>query len=407
MVAGQIAKFKTFVNRNQVQGNERNIDYWRKQGWELFTEFVDSKTNVPSKTQEKRSKIQGSSIVLEETPEWLVVIPLDKHASCFHGKHTDWCTAKPNSNYFERYFYSIKVTVIYCLHVATGSKWAIVVHSTTSQVDFYDQSDTKIDAETFRHQTGLDYQKYVDLAFQSDNTSSIKQSRLQYDSALAFIDSKRPFMVVDPKLEQALMFVKDLRLIIDYCRDIKGRWPAVEKMFSRYDTSALQYAKEVVKGRWKEGEAAILMSPASIVEYVKSVLRQRWPEGEAVLIKNPSAALQYIKRMLHDVSEWPEGEQAIASDPQTAWAYANEVLHRRWATGEPAISTVPKLAVDYAYQYIGREWPEAEATIMTDAKSAAMYAIHVRKRRWLAAEGTIASNPTVWASYTTKFNIPN
>jgi hypothetical protein len=28
-----ITKYKDLVNRNQVQGNERNIDWWGKQGW--------------------------------------------------------------------------------------------------------------------------------------------------------------------------------------------------------------------------------------------------------------------------------------------------------------------------------------------------------------------------------------
>ena len=40
-----------------------------------------------------------------ENDDWLVVIPLDKDASCFHGKNSDWCTTKINQGNFEDYFY--------------------------------------------------------------------------------------------------------------------------------------------------------------------------------------------------------------------------------------------------------------------------------------------------------------
>ena len=36
--------YKDLVNRNQVQGDERNIDWWGKQGWENFEKFVSNKS---------------------------------------------------------------------------------------------------------------------------------------------------------------------------------------------------------------------------------------------------------------------------------------------------------------------------------------------------------------------------
>ena len=46
----RIAQFRDLVNRNQVQGNERNIDFWRKQGWDAFQQFVSTKSQQKSIT---------------------------------------------------------------------------------------------------------------------------------------------------------------------------------------------------------------------------------------------------------------------------------------------------------------------------------------------------------------------
>ena len=110
-----INQYKVLCQRNQVVGQERNIDYWRKQGVDAFAKFVQQKLTIPSKTEIKRSKIPGKHIDLVDNDQWQIVIPLDKEASCFHGKNTKWCTTKPNASYFEQYFYDNSVTLIYLL----------------------------------------------------------------------------------------------------------------------------------------------------------------------------------------------------------------------------------------------------------------------------------------------------
>lgn len=101
--------YKELVNRNQVSGNERNIDWWGKLPFDQFKAFVDEKSSEHSPTQLKRNKISGKSINLEENDDWLIVIPLDKDASCFHGDNSDWCTAKRDQSYFEGYFYDLSL----------------------------------------------------------------------------------------------------------------------------------------------------------------------------------------------------------------------------------------------------------------------------------------------------------
>ena len=107
-----IAAYKQLVTKNQVKGNERNIDWWRKQGWDKFNEFVLAKAAEPTKSDVKRKRLVGKSSTIREDKKWLIVIPLDKDASCFHGKDTDWCTTKQFQSHFERYFYEDNVVLI-------------------------------------------------------------------------------------------------------------------------------------------------------------------------------------------------------------------------------------------------------------------------------------------------------
>jgi len=123
-----IDQYRELVNRNQVQGNERNIDWWGKQGWERFRTFVNAKSQQQSITQQKKRKNTGRSHTLAENDRWLIVVPLDKDASCFHGKGTDWCTTKPDHDYFHVYFLNSSATLIYFLQKQTGAKWAASVH---------------------------------------------------------------------------------------------------------------------------------------------------------------------------------------------------------------------------------------------------------------------------------------
>jgi hypothetical protein len=171
-----IAKYKDLVTRNQVQGNERNIDWWGKQGWQNFEKFVNAKSQQPSQTQQKKRTNTGKSHTLAETDKWLIVVPLDKDASCFHGKGTDWCTTKPQHSYFEEYFRDHSVTLIYFLEKATGAKWACAVHSDSND-QWFDINDKEIGNGTFSDQTGIPLDqamKYV--AMVSDKTTDVAKS---------------------------------------------------------------------------------------------------------------------------------------------------------------------------------------------------------------------------------------
>ena len=164
-----IMAYKDLVNRNQVQGDERNIDWWGKQGWKEFKKFVDAMSTRKSKSQKKKNRDVGKSITLEETDKWLIVVPLDKDASCFYGRGSSWCTASKSDNYFNQYFLDDEVTLIYFILKDNANKWAIAVGEDDGTLEgdapaeYYDINDNDGTEEEFIEQTGLDPQVYINM----------------------------------------------------------------------------------------------------------------------------------------------------------------------------------------------------------------------------------------------------
>ena len=164
--------YKDLVNRNQVQGDERNIDWWGKQGWKEFKKFVDAISTRKSKSQKKKNRDAGKSITLEETDKWLIVVPLDKDASCFYGRGSSWCTASKSDNYFNQYFIGDGTILIYFILKDNANKWAIAVGEDDGSFDgeevyfdreYFDIDDNSIVGEEFAKQTGLDPQVYINM----------------------------------------------------------------------------------------------------------------------------------------------------------------------------------------------------------------------------------------------------
>jgi hypothetical protein len=207
-----IDQFRDLVNRNQVQGNERNIDWWGKQGWDRFSKFVSAKSQQQSITQQKKRKSVGKSHNLAENDEWLIVIPLDKDASCFHGKGTDWCTTKPDHDYFHQYFLNNKITLIYFLQKQTGKKWAITAKENGDH-DYFDINDNILNPEQFSSQTGINPEKYINMAIGpgTDANKKVDKSRTdiqaRVDKMFQLLDqfTKGPSGVRDPELENYIV----------------------------------------------------------------------------------------------------------------------------------------------------------------------------------------------------------
>ena len=226
-VADVIAKYKDLVNRNQVQGDERNIDWWGKQGWQSFEKFVNAKSQQQSGTQQKKRADQGKSHTIDETSEWLIVVPLDKSASCFHGKDTDWCTTKPTANHFEQYFRDGNITLIYFLQKQTGRKWAMAVNTEyVNEVEYFDQQDQSLDQEDFDRQTKLRSQKYINMVADGTEVSSkATDARAEMTKDKAQLEDlidrhETNSRENDPQIETLLLKVKDAGQLRRYLKSL-------------------------------------------------------------------------------------------------------------------------------------------------------------------------------------------
>jgi len=223
-----IADYKLLVNKNQFQGQERNIDFWRKQGWEAFAQRVQMTLSQPTKTQIKRKQVVGKSIFVNETDTWLIVVPLDKTASCFYGKNTSWCTTVPTASHFENYFYDRSVMLIYCINKETGDKWAIATHTDLNEIEMFDQNDSAISGGAFRSATGLDPDEIVkqsmDVAYPHAEVER-KDYKFMVDKLTQLYQDHR-FSPRSKSIEDMLLHTKHTKLTRYYLNaNDKGEYP--------------------------------------------------------------------------------------------------------------------------------------------------------------------------------------
>lgn len=215
-----IADFKQLVSRNQIKdANQKNIDYWIKQGWENFNQFVNQAAAVPSKTQITRKKAVGQSINLVDNNEWLIVIPIDKEASCFHGKNSDWCTTKIHQGHFESYFYKSEITLIYCIKKATGGMWAIAAHKKTDTIELFDQNDMGMEADEFTEETGLNPMELRNMALGDAHQPKIQANRDKWKASVELTEQllkQLPKQTRSPEIEKQLTYNKEGNLCVKY-----------------------------------------------------------------------------------------------------------------------------------------------------------------------------------------------
>jgi hypothetical protein len=166
--------------RPKMQPPENNIDWWAKnRNFRNLEDFLKNFEGIPTKSQ--LGKTVGRSKNIIENNDWLIVIPLDKDASCFHGKTTDWCTTKPFQAYYESYFYGSDITLIYCIQKKTGGKWAIAAHKRKLEdSEYFDVNDKDISKSEFEKQTGLSIDKILSIAFGEDVQTEVENSREEY-----------------------------------------------------------------------------------------------------------------------------------------------------------------------------------------------------------------------------------
>jgi hypothetical protein len=298
MITDVFSQFKELVKKNQFKENERNIDWWAKQDFAKLKSAVNTKINVPTKTQLKRSTIEGNVITLRDDSEWTIIIPLDKDASCHNGRNTDWCTAKRDQDYFDDYFYEGGITLIYCINNTTGGKWALTLYPKGQTLQF-DQQDNKIPVRQWERETSL---SIADLIAQTNHHKTEIQAVRHRDM----------------NAKQAFFHARNM---------LKGRFPEGEAKIATNGFYACEYARNILHGRFPAGEAAIATDANNSYLYARYVLKGRFPEGEAKIATNGRNAYEYAKNILH--GRFPAGEEAIAADSEYAGNYTAYVSRHK------------------------------------------------------------------------------
>lgn len=308
-----ISNYKTLVNKNQLQGQERNIDYWRKQGWDLFAQRVSSLQSRPTKSQIKKKQVAGKSIFVEETPQWLIVVPLDKSASCFHGRGTEWCTANPTADHFEQYFYDGNILLIYCLKKETGERFAIAAHKDLTEIELFSGDDNSITKEKFLQLTGLDPIVIRDRAFNVADVSADK-SRNEYKENLAKLNSifwqGGKFSTRTQEVEDLILSTRSPRFSRLYLDKIGNSNYPPEIILSaiRPDESERVYARFF--SYQQNPTPALIKSAVRINPAIARYVDNLDPKIQMELVKKDPTYIEYINNPVKEAQM-----EAISSDP--------------------------------------------------------------------------------------------
>jgi len=314
------SKFKELGKKNLIN---KDISYWIPKGWEKFKAAVDDAEGYgKSRTEHKRSKNAGKSITIHEDNRWLIVIPLDKDASCFHGRNTDWCTAKPTELHFIKYFNENNIILIYFIEKSSNEKYAISFNEDNNQVELFDKNDKSISREDFKSGTGRDPLDIVNLVEDEylEKIKSWKQNQKQEQKeAKADIIKYRDgdyFKKDAPKnkIEHYLRNSRDVDNLSAYIRTFGSDNPEEDilMMDSGLSTQILgDKAPEKVK------RAAINLSPLNIM-YLDN------PSEELQLMGIKS--LSGIRSVFSDPKKEISDKVALAAIDRLRGAYNGEYL---------------------------------------------------------------------------------
>ena len=96
--------FKKLRDRNVITKNEqRNIDFWGKQKFDVFTKFVDALKLKKTKNEKKKlEKIEGAKYITENE-DWKVYHITTHKAAMLYGSGTKWCITEEDGERWNEY----------------------------------------------------------------------------------------------------------------------------------------------------------------------------------------------------------------------------------------------------------------------------------------------------------------
>lgn len=350
-VTNYIQRFRALNNAQRLQGNEKNIDYWGKLDFIDFKDFVEAKEEEKSKTEQR--KAVGQRFDLQAPSGWNFYIPLDKEAACYKAdKATDWCVAKRDWDYFERYIYdpihaeyhfnynSADISefrfLVYVLQNLEKKYWALLFtfslnKNTMVELEIYNQKDTRIELDEFVEDLGSDgdsiyasIHKQVTINLRRIK-EAIEKTKLNSISWLVKNTTKR-----NEELETLLLKSRNTEWIEAYMLNTDTVLLSAARLFATNGELAYRYSDLLPGKMWsgnekiidpkiiQRAEQEICKSYYKIQIYIKRATK-RFPMGERTLLNDPennmtriATVLSHYLRFVKENNQWTEGLEALA-----------------------------------------------------------------------------------------------
>ena len=435
-VKKSLDEYRDLVSRNRFKKEaEKNINYWRDQGWDKFVSRIKQ-----IKTDEENTK--AKLITIQNSNDWNVIIPINKEASVTYGKNTSWCTTKPLQTNYEEYFYDKNVTLIYALH-SSGNGHCAIASYPDGKTEYFNQKDFSITAQDFQDNTGIDPAELINFANSGNTKAMIDKARKEYkDAIIQFKSLLEETPLNHDEIERNLLFTKSSKQCYDYIikyyeTNNKQKVtvpdmiliPAVQSIPTNstegqnqikllgtainFTTMRLAVFNTLLRGDTSyfvadnydlltpEQQKLTAGSPAYAYIHAINVSKGKYPEGEAIIATSPRYSVLYALNAL-DRQPFKAGEPAIATHAQYAFEYARYVLKGEFPAGEPEIATNIVYAYRYAVEAIKKEFPAGEDVIIADGNLSLRYAVNAVKGPFKKGESIIARKPDTASEYATK-----
>jgi hypothetical protein len=335
--------FKDLVNKNKVFGVERDINHWRKIGFDGFKRFVtQTKSEIENaNTKGNRKKaIKAASddiLTVKKTGDMHLFIPLSKEASCFYagGDKTPWCiSTRDGKNHFYRY----TVESGYIIFFLTYSEeiYSLVVNKDMKVIECQD----KLNNNSFP------VGKFLSIA--NVNMDMLKNFiHKHYDEISSKLNSEYE---KDENPESKLKELKQLFDVFHIMRGVRIQPKnGVETQVSIWFNNNFKFFKDRESiTKLKE----FCTKSAMAAYYFASHTNKRFIEGESAIAKDAKFSFGYAKLVLR--GRFENGELTISNDFDYAVQYATDVLKGRFEKAEPVIARSRRATDEYIDFFDGK-----------------------------------------------------
>lgn len=103
VIKDYIDRFKKLKDVKIKKPEEKNIDLWAKKSFDEFKDFIDTKEQETTKTQQKKQQKTEGAELIAENEDWYVYKITSHKAAQIYGKGTKWCITEPDCAYWDEY----------------------------------------------------------------------------------------------------------------------------------------------------------------------------------------------------------------------------------------------------------------------------------------------------------------